>query len=180
MKKVLFCLIGVLFLFSLGVCYSEELQEQKIDYDKLENEIKDVSMTMLTAQAKLRKLHKQILPYYISKLKDPNYFSTSTDGDNEKKWYKASEGLGQIGAPAIRPLIKLIQETKDDFERTQAFYALRLSAWTVKGNTDGDYMINKHEGMAYTLGFPPKEYHNELVKAWVEWFEKYQNRIPSY
>ena len=113
----------------------------------------------------LHKTDQDPLMLYLDKLKDPNFTSTYGDG---YIWYIAAEELGKMGKPAIPFLIKKL-DTKDNFERNQALYALMLAAQheNVKSFTDGEYVKNYE--------FPPPEKDASVIKAWQSWYKKYKS-----
>ncbi len=113
----------------------------------------------------LRKTHQDSLLFYMDKLKDPNFTSTYGDG---YIWYIAAEELGKMGKPAIPLLLKKL-DTKDNFERNQALYALMLASQheNVKSFTGGEYVENYE--------FPPPEKDASVRKAWQSWYKKYKN-----
>ncbi|NQT30445.1 MAG: hypothetical protein HQ596_07720 [Candidatus Saganbacteria bacterium] len=115
----------------------------------------------------LKRSGKESIAFYLGKLADPNYVSTYGHG---YKWFIAAEELGQIGKLAIPGLIKKL-DTKNDYERTQAIYALRLAAQhnNVKAFTGGEYV------KITSLAFPPPEKHRAVVGAWKSWYEKYKS-----
>lgn len=107
--------------------------------------------------------------FHLSKLKDQKYTGTYGHGYT---WYYASENLGGIGKEAIPELIEIL-DTENDFERTQALYALRLASQDPKVTsfTNGEFV----EGVG--LAFPGPEKHPEIVKEWKAWFKKYENHF---
>ncbi|MFQ6066055.1 MAG: hypothetical protein ACE5K3_02105 [bacterium] len=107
------------------------------------------------------------LSFYLDKLKDRNFTSTYGEGYT---WYIAAEELGKMGKLAIPYLIEKLN-TKDDYERTQALYALLLASQcgNVTSFTGGEYVRESAQA------FPPSEEHPRLVKAWKAWYEKYQS-----
>jgi septal ring factor EnvC (AmiA/AmiB activator) len=113
----------------------------------------------------LRKTAQDPLEFYLEKLKDPDFISTYGD---DYTWYIATEELGKMGKPAIPFLIKKL-DTKDNFERKQALYALMLAAQheNVKSFTGGEYVKNDE--------FPSPEKDTSIIKAWRSWYEKYKN-----
>lgn len=78
------------------------------------------------------------IDYYIGKLKDRSFTTTYGHGYT---WYTAAEELGQIGKPAIPPLMERL-ETKDDYERSVTLYALLLAsqAAELKQATGSEYI----------------------------------------
>lgn len=103
--------------------------------------------------------------YYIDKLKDQSFTGIYGDGFT---WYTAAEELGTIGKPAIPALIEKL-DTKDDYERTLALYALLLATQqeNVKTFTNGEY-INVN------LDFDV-DHHPDMVKTAMEWWDKYKS-----
>ena len=152
-------LILFLFLIMSNLSYSEyhnvdtpEVQIKKLKY-VLNETFKGLGMGKVD--------------FFVSKLKDQQFTGMYSHGYT---WYYASENLGKIGKEAIPKLIKIL-DTKNDFERTQALYALSLAAQhpNVKSFTNGEYV--KGDGTA----FPEPEKHSEIVDEWKKWFNKYKN-----
>lgn len=159
MWVIIVAAVIILVVISGGIYYWQR-SKAEIVIEKSQNQI--VSLENNTQQ-----LQKELMFIYLDKLKDPNYTSTYGDGYT---WYIAAEELGNIGKHVIPYLIEKLN-TKDDYERTQTLYALRLAAQheNVKFFTGGEYVKDN------SLAFPPPERHPDLVKAWKSWYEKYKD-----
>lgn len=107
--------------------------------------------------------------YYMDKLKDKNFVKTYGDGENIKTWYTAAEELGNIGKPAIPYLIMRLS-TKDDYERTLAFYALRLASQHENVKSFAKDFIDVQ------LDFEVKN-HEKMNKTAHEWYRKYKSNF---
>jgi septal ring factor EnvC (AmiA/AmiB activator) len=157
----------------------KEIQQLETKVTFLQNEL-DQLQEQPSARNEIRRLRKALeyvlketldktdqdpLMFYLDKLKDTNFISTY--GDNYT-WYIAAEELGKMGKPAIPFLIKKL-DTKDNFERNQALYALMLAAQheNVKSFTGGEYVKN------YEFPSPGKDV--SVIKAWQSWYEKYKS-----
>lgn len=107
---------------------------------------------------------EQRVSYYLSKLGDKSYTGKYGDGYT---WYTAAEKLGAMGKPAIPGLIARL-DTKDDYERALAFYALLLATQqdNVRSFTNGEY-INAN------LDFNVAN-HPQMKKKALEWWNKYR------
>lgn len=79
--------------------------------------------------------------YYISRLPDRDFVDTYGGEEHPRPWYIAAERLGQIGAPAIPPLISRL-DTQDDYELMLVAYALMLASQdpSLMAATGGDYV----------------------------------------
>lgn len=79
--------------------------------------------------------------YYISRLPDRDFVDTYGGEEHPRPWYIAAERLGQIGAPAIPPLISRLV-TPDEYELMLVLYALMLASQdpALMAATGGDYV----------------------------------------
>ncbi len=105
--------------------------------------------------------------YNLDKLKDQSYTGTYGDGYT---WYTAAEELGAMGKPAIPGLMEKL-ESKDDYERSLAIYALLLASQhdNVKIFTNGAYLdVN--------LDFNPDS-HPEMIEKAKAWWGKYKDNF---
>lgn len=124
---------------------------------------------------------REQVAFHISNLGDPSYVDHSGHGEHAaRRFYLAPESLGTIGLPAIPPLIRLIGATEDDYERTQAFYALRLAV--------------QHENATALIGettpyvppggsdhaFPAKSEHGLLLDSWNRWWGQHGETIMKH
>ncbi len=118
-----------------------------------------------TKQDEMKQLQSFLISYYIDQLDDPTYVSITPNGYT---WYIAAESLGEIGKPAIKPLIERI-DTTNDYERAQILYALLLAsqADNVKTFAGNDYIHTY-------LDLNPTS-HPQQVKIALAWWKKYQS-----
>lgn len=79
--------------------------------------------------------------YYISRLPDRDFVDTYGGEEHPRPWYIAAERLGQIGEPAIPPLVSRL-DTPDDYELMLVLYALMLASQdpALMDATGGDYV----------------------------------------
>jgi bla regulator protein BlaR1 len=105
--------------------------------------------------------------FYLDKLKDKSYTGTYGEGYT---WYTAAEELGMIGKPAIPGLIEKL-DSKDDYERALALYALLLASQhdNVKSFTNGEYINVNLDFNAET--------HPEMIEIARAWWEKYKENF---
>ena len=106
------------------------------------------------------------IQFYVERLGDTSYVAFQPLEDLEVEWYEAAEQLGVIGAPAVPSLIDVLRSTTDDYERTQAFYALLLAAQ--------DYRIRVGLGIGipdYPMAYPEPASHAALREQWLDWWD---------
>jgi hypothetical protein len=111
------------------------------------------------------RLSEQI-QFYVEHLGDTSYVAYQPLEDLNVEWYEAAEQLGIIGAPAVPALMDVLRSTTDGYERTQAFYALRLAAQ--------DYRIRVGLGIKipdYPMAYPEPASHSALRGQWLGWWE---------
>lgn len=79
--------------------------------------------------------------YYISRLPDRDFVDTYGGEEHPRPWYIAAERLGQIGEPAIPPLVSRL-DTPDEYELMLVLYALMLASQdpVLMAATGGDYV----------------------------------------
>lgn len=79
--------------------------------------------------------------YYISRLPDRSFVDTYGGEEHPRPWYIAAERLGQIGEPAIPPLVSRL-DTQDEYELMLVLYALMLASQdpALMDATGGDYV----------------------------------------
>jgi len=105
--------------------------------------------------------------FYLSKLSDSTFVSHYGDFDQPLVFRIPAEELGEIGKPAIPPLIAML-DTTTGYAHQQVLYALLLAAQhnNVVAFTRGDYPPDKRR----------KEYQGmPIEQAWHQWFMKYRN-----
>ncbi len=117
---------------------------------------------------------EQRVEFYIKRVGDRGYVEYQNHDGALRPWYLAAEELGEIGLPAVAPLMKRLEATKDAYERTHVFYALRLAAQAPE--------INKALGQTlpeYPLAWPPEKDHAKLKKLWLDWWAKHGEAIQK-
>ncbi|RME31869.1 MAG: hypothetical protein D6800_00380 [Candidatus Zixiibacteriota bacterium] len=105
--------------------------------------------------------------FYLSKLGDSTFVSHYGDFDKPLVFRIAAEELGEIGKPAIPPLIGML-DTTTGYTHRQVLYALLLAAQhnNVVAFTRGDYPPDKRR----------KEYQGiPIEQGWHMWFDKYRD-----
>ena len=153
-----------------------ELMTQTLSSDlkKIENNMASYEETLSGFTQRLDEiaenqetLENLLVDYYISELSNPNYYSIYNE---DYIYYTAAESLGQIGKPAIPPLIEKLSTT-DDYERALVLYALLLASQAddVKAFAGDDYI------QTY-LDFDSRN-HPAQVELALKWWEKYKNHF---
>lgn len=114
---------------------------------------------------------RKSLYFYLDRLRDKDFVRRGTDGS---VWYTAAEELGLIGPAAIPALIAKL-DTGNDFERSQALYALKLAA-----QHEDVMVVTGGEQPDLSAGaLPPVDRHPALVRAWKEWFARHGARFKD-
>ncbi len=102
--------------------------------------------------------------FLIRQLGDSTFYSYYGHYDEPNTWWIAPEELGQIGLPAIRPLIAHL-DSVNGFDLQQTFYALLLASQheTTKAITKGDMPVARSG----------REDTGESVAAWKKWAQQW-------
>ncbi len=140
----------------------EELRKLIRAEQLLEEEAKEIGLLI-----KKMTNERSAVNIYLEKLKDQSFTGTYGDGYT---WYTAAEELGMLGKPAIPGLIEKL-ESKDDYERSLALYALLLASQhdNVKTFTNGEHIdVN--------LDFNPDS-HPEMIEKAKAWWDKYKDNF---
>ena len=142
----------------------ESLNSRLAVYGKSMNELEKRLSDLEEQNAALQNF---LVDYYMDKLKDPTYVILHP---NDSTYYIAAENLGLIGKPAIPALIERLN-TKDDYERALALYALLLASQSeqVQAFCGNDYIHTN-------LDFDARN-HPQQVNAALEWWEKYKDNF---
>lgn len=153
------------------VTYIEELRNQSEqiarDVNALQDNMTTYETTLQTCQKSLNHLSDALVDYYIDKLSDTSYVNSYNEG---YVYYTAAENLGSLGKAAVPKLIQVL-DTKNDYERSLALYALLLATQQedVKAIVGDDYI-------KVNLDFDVTT-HEEAVKTAKEWWQKYQSQF---
>ena len=152
---------------------TEKQQSLVLKIQNLEQGLTDISTELTLYNDKISSLEKAfsstqslLISYYMDKLSDPTYTKTY---NTDYIWYTAAEALGEIGKPAIPPLIQRLNTTTDSYERSLIFYALLLAsqAENVRDFASNDYIHTY-------LDFDTNN-HDAQKKIALEWWDKYKS-----
>ncbi len=150
----------------------EKQQTLLLKIQSLDQGLTDISTQLEGYSEKISSLEKDLssaqkllISYYIDKLSDPTYTTTY---NTDYTWYTAAEALGEIGKPAIPPLIQRLNTTTDPYETSLIFYSLLLAsqAENVKAFA-GNNCIQTY------LDFDTTS-HNSKKQIALEWWNKYK------
>src|SRR5262245_18963105 len=106
--------------------------------------------------------------FYMERLGDPRYVEYGPEPEAPVAWHVAPAELGQMGVTAIPPLIERLNACRDDFEREQIFYALRLAVQNpnAQPSAGSDYPMPVE-------AFPGPETHESLKGDWMRWWREH-------
>ena len=86
-------------------------------------------------------------------------------------FYESAEKLGLIGKRAVKPLIEIL-DSSDEYEVSQALYALRLVA-----QNENVLKITKGIYPKSDDAIVPKDSIEYMKKKWKEWFKRFQGEF---